>query len=54
VITVAQAKREVAAAQNQTIAMTAEEQLTFWNALNTPPRLTSAQKKLGAIMRGEA
>ena len=52
-VTVAQARREVQLAAEQTIAMTAEEQLAFWNALNKPPELTPAQRKLGAVMRGE-
>src|SRR5689334_13701711 len=52
-VTVAQARREVAAAGEQTIALTAEEQLQFWKALQDTPRLTAAQRRLGAIMRGE-
>ncbi len=53
-VTVAQARREVEAAGEQIIALSAEEQIAFWNALNGPPRLTEAQRQLGAIMRGEA
>ena len=52
-VTVAQARREVQQAAEQTISMTAEEQLTFWNALNASPELTAAQRELGAVMRGE-
>src|SRR5437870_10347526 len=52
-VTVAQARREVQAALDQTIALTPEEQLAFWTALNETPTLTAAQRKLGAIMRGE-
>jgi uncharacterized protein (DUF1778 family) len=52
-VTVAQARREVLAAREQTIALTPEEQLAFWNALNETPRLTDAQRRLGKIMRGE-
>lgn len=52
-VTVAQAQREVRAAQEQTIALSPGEQLAFWNALNEPPRLTRAQRKLGALMRGD-
>src|SRR5690349_12344922 len=52
-VTVPQARREVEAAQEQTIRMTPEEQLAFWNALNEPVKLTPAQRRLGAIMRGE-
>lgn len=51
-VTVAQARREVTSAQSQTIAMTAEEQLAFWQALQEPVRLTMAQKRLGLLMRG--
>jgi len=53
-VTVAQARKEVEAATGQTIVMTAEEQLAFWTALNTPVKLTAAQKKLGKLMRGES
>ena len=28
--------------------------LAFWNALNEPVKLTPAQRRLGAIMRGES
>lgn len=51
-VTVAQARREVLAAREQTIALTPAEQLKFWNALNEPPRLTDAQRRLGSVMRG--
>jgi len=53
-VTVPQAKREIQAAQEQVLALTPEEQLAFWNALNQKPVLTAAQRRLGAIMRGEA
>jgi uncharacterized protein (DUF1778 family) len=52
-VTVAQARREVANALDQTISLSAEEQLAFWHALQAPTRLTRAQKRLGAIMRGQ-
>lgn len=52
-VTVAQARREVEAASEQTIALTAEEQIAFWNALNQPAPLTDAQRRLGTLMRGE-
>jgi uncharacterized protein (DUF1778 family) len=51
-VTVAQARREVQAAREQTILLTPEEQLAFWNALNQTPKLTEAQRQLGALMRG--
>lgn len=53
-VTVAQARKEVLAAQEQVIVLTPEEQLTFWNALNEPVVLTESQRRLGALMRGEA
>lgn len=34
------------------IALTSEEQLSFWNVLTERPKLTSAQRRLGAMMRG--
>ena len=53
-VTVAQARREVLAAREQTLALTPEEQLAFWQALNEPSTLTDAQRRLGELMRGEA
>jgi hypothetical protein len=52
-VTVAQARREVLAAGERTLALAADEQLAFWNALNETPKLTAAQRRLGATMRGE-
>jgi len=52
-VTVAQARREVLASREQTICLTPEEQLAFWQALNEAPSLTDAQQQLGAAMRGE-
>ena len=54
VVTVAQARKEVSASSAQTIALSATEQFEFWKALNDATTLTSAQKKLGKLMRGEA
>lgn len=51
-VTVAQARREVASARDQTILLSPDEQLAFWQALNAPTKLTPAQKRLGALMRG--
>lgn len=45
-VTVPQARREVLAAREQTLAMTPEEQLAFWNALDAPSVLTESQKRL--------
>jgi len=53
-VTVPQARREVRAAGQQVIALSPEEQLSFWNALNESPRLTPAQRRLGSVMRGES
>ena len=52
-VTVSQARREVEEAEQNNISLTPEEQLEFWNALARKPRLTEAQRDLGAIMRGE-
>ena len=51
-VTVAQARREVASAREQTVLLSPDEQLAFWLALQAPAKLTPAQKRLGAIMRG--
>ncbi len=53
-VTVAQARREVSAAREETIALTPDEQLAFSRALNEPVVVTEAQRRLGAMMRGEA
>jgi hypothetical protein len=53
-VTIAQARREVESAGQQTISLTPDEQLAFWRALQARPKLTPAQKKLAAVMRGEA
>lgn len=53
-VTVSQARREVHAAEQRVIAMTADEQMSFWSALNQTPRLTSAQCRLGTMMQGQA
>ena len=53
-VTVSQARREVRAAAAQVIAMTPEEQLMFWKALNETPKLAPAQRRLGSLMRGQA
>jgi uncharacterized protein (DUF1778 family) len=51
-VTVAQARREVASAREQTVLLSPDEQLAFWRALQAPAKLTPAQKRLSAIMRG--
>jgi uncharacterized protein (DUF1778 family) len=52
-VAVGQARREVRAAREQTISLTPHEQLAFWHALNERPKLTPAQRRLGALARGE-
>lgn len=52
-VVVAQARRDIQAAQQQVIALTPAEQQAFWQALQEPSRLTTAQQALGAVMRGE-
>ena len=53
-VAVAHARREVRAARQQVLALTPEEQLSFWNALSTTPKLTPAQRRLGSAMRGRS
>jgi uncharacterized protein (DUF1778 family) len=52
-VTVPQARKEVLASSEQVISLTPDEQLAFWNALNATPELTEAQRRLGALVRGE-
>ena len=52
-VVVAQAQREVQAAEKQLIALTPSEQLAFWRALQEPVVLTQGQEDLGALMHGE-
>lgn len=52
-VTVAQARREVAGAREQTIRLSPDEQLAFWQALQAPVSLTAAQKRLSRLMRGK-
>lgn len=52
-VTVAQACREVAGARQQTITLSPDEQLAFWDALRSPPKLTIAQKRLARLMQGQ-
>ena len=53
-VTIAQARREVIEAEQHVIALSPDEQLVFWNALNKTPKLTKSQRHLGAVMRGDA
>lgn len=52
-VVVAQAQRELSAAEQRVIALTPDEQLAFRQALNEPAQLSDAQQALGALMRGE-
>jgi uncharacterized protein (DUF1778 family) len=51
-ITVAQARREVASARDQTLALSPGEQLAFWQALQAPAKLTPSQRQLAKLLRG--
>lgn len=51
-VTVSQARREILSAREQTILLSPDEQLAFWQALQSPVSLTAAQRRLGAMMRG--
>jgi uncharacterized protein (DUF1778 family) len=53
-VLVAQARHEVESARSRTIVPTPDEQREFWAALNRPAKLTPAQRRLGAVMRGES
>ena len=53
-VTLAQARREVNAAREQTIVLSPEEQLAFWKALSEPAKLTVAQRRLASVMRGKS
>jgi uncharacterized protein (DUF1778 family) len=52
-VVVAQARREVKEAESQTISLTAEDQLAFFQALSADVKLTVRQRALGKLMRGE-
>jgi uncharacterized protein (DUF1778 family) len=52
-VVVPQARREVHAAREQTLALTAEKQFAFWKALAEPPTLTDPQRRPGMIMQGD-
>lgn len=49
-VTVGQARREVASAQERTIVLTPDEQLAFWRALEPPAKPTPAQRRLAKLM----
>jgi uncharacterized protein (DUF1778 family) len=53
-VVVAQARNEVQALRHQLHVLTPAEELAFWNALNAVPTLTPSQRRLGAVMRGQA
>ena len=52
-VVLANARRDLLEAERNVIALSAEDQLAFWRALNEPARLTPAQRRLGRIMRGK-
>jgi uncharacterized protein (DUF1778 family) len=49
-VTLAQARREIHAAREQTIVLSPEGQIEFWKVLNETPKLTAAQRRLGSLM----
>jgi uncharacterized protein (DUF1778 family) len=49
-VTMAQARREIASAKDQSIRLSPDEQLAFWEALQAQASLTPAQKRLGTLM----
>ena len=52
-VTVAQARLEVLSAEGQPLALTREEPLAFWHALDRPVNLSAGHERLGRMMRGE-
>jgi hypothetical protein len=53
-VALAQARRELDSAGEQTIRLSPNQQVAFWNALRQTPKLTAAQRQLAAVMRGDA
>lgn len=53
-VTVPQARREVDSVRDRTLALTPDEQLAFWQALQQTPKLTAAQKRLAGMIRGRS
>jgi uncharacterized protein (DUF1778 family) len=47
------ARRELEQARHQVLQLTADEQERFWAALQAPAKPTEAQRRLGALMRGD-
>ena len=52
-VAVPQARREVSSAREQTLQMSPDEQLAFWQALQAPVKLTAAQRRLAKLMKGD-
>lgn len=53
-VTLSQAHEDIGTESDHFIPMTPGQQRAFWNALNLSKPLTTRQKKLGRIMRGES
>jgi uncharacterized protein (DUF1778 family) len=47
------ARRELEQARHQVLQLTADEQERFWSALQASATPTEAQRRLGALMRGD-
>jgi uncharacterized protein (DUF1778 family) len=53
-VMLAQAQKDLAAANDRTILLSAQDQLAFWEALQAPVELTPAQRELGRMMQGKS
>ena len=45
------AKQDVEEADTGVLRLSREDQIAFWQALQSPPPLTDAQRRLGALVR---
>lgn len=52
-VVVSEARREIKEFQSQTVMLSPQDQLAFWQALQAPAPLTRRQRELGRLMRGE-
>jgi uncharacterized protein (DUF1778 family) len=52
-VVVTEARREVKESESQTLTLSPQDQLAFWQALHAPQPLTKRQRELGRLMRGE-
>jgi len=52
-VVLGQARKEITIKDDYALQLTAEEQLSFWQAIDKEPALTHKQKELGKLMRGK-